>query len=292
MSHLRIKRTAEGNRFYRAAVEQLPGYAEAWAVAGQAERRLAALAVAPPAPEPPLDTGLVTDEWIEAMLGAETAAVDTDRRRRVLLRLRDRARAAVEQAVRIWGDRILAGLDNDLALLLGRGRELGAQLHGAATAADAIATGIDAAAAWAEMAPLAGDYRAVRAAQDAVMADYVDMAHAARSTNNADRLASDLLLANLDDLAPDWRRPRVNMFDGDSLWLAPWPADPVEYFAWLCTSQAQAWVPTLAQLEQLWLVRKPAEVDTRPSPVSSRTPHNGFVRVINTRTPSTPGVSA
>jgi hypothetical protein len=283
VSHLRIKRTAQGNRFYRAAVEQLPGYARAWRVAETAQARLDALPVAVELPSP-LEAGEITDEWLDAAVSAELAANATDCRRRILVQQRDSAHRVVASVVDIGTDAALESVHGALTRVLDAGREICGRLDAARTPAQAIAAGRESSAAWGELPGVVAEYRQVRAAQSAFMVNRVDVVQAARSNDNGDSRCSDLLLRNLDEVAPDWRQPPLDHFAGGSLWTPPWPADETEYLVWLVTSRAQAWVPTCAQLEQQRHERPKAKGRTAPSTVRK----NGMVNVLNRST----GVSA
>jgi hypothetical protein len=274
---LRIQSLAAGNRYYAVAVARVPGYAQACAVAAEAQQRLRELPAAAAELRSPLETGRIGDEWVQAAVDAQILTAATDARRRILTELRDLAHGTVTSAVNIHADLMLSALHDALAGLIDRGRMLCEVLDGARTPAEAISTGADAAKAWAGLAEIVAGYRQIRAAQAAVMVEFVEATQAAKSPRNLDPRASDLLLANLDQVCPGWRTPGLD-YSGASLWTPPWPGDDTEYLVWLCTSAAAAWVPTLAELEGLWQQRKPAldAVQTAPAPVG-----NGVVRVIN-----------
>ncbi|WP_030515502.1 hypothetical protein [Nocardia sp. NRRL WC-3656] len=276
--YLRIKRLTATNRYYAEAIATLPRYTELSAVAAEADQRITELATPATELPSPLAAGRIDDEWLDATVNAQLAATDIDRRRRILIDLRDQAHRQITVSVRLRADQMLAVLNDRLTGLIDTGRDICADLRGARTAADAITNGPAAVEAWTNRANGLDDYRLLRAAQDAVMAEHrTSTAYiAARSSDNDDPRASDLLIANLDDIAPGWRQPGHD-YSGKSLWSAPWPDDDLEFFVWLCTSDAQPWVPTFTDLERLRASRKPAPIETAPSPF----PNHGHVRVIN-----------
>jgi hypothetical protein len=277
VSHFRIRRDTEINRFYAAAVDKLPGYREAWVVAEQAEQRLEQLPPVVVDLPSPLHTGELTDAWLELQVDNELAVNDREARRRILTTLRNTAHSNVTSTVAAHADAILSELHRDLLDIIGQGRDRCADLGDARTPADAIATGITSAQAWASMAPLIEDYRLVRAAQFAAMTAYPDETQSARSSNNPDNRASDLLLANLDELSPTWRSPNQD-YAGHYVWAPPWPEDETEYFIWLCTSDAEPWIPTRAELQQLWQDRAPAPSKTAAPPITPHKVSHGLIR--------------
>lgn len=277
MSHFRVLRTAQTNPFYAAAVRDLPGYTTAVAVAEQAEAMLAELP-APGADIPsPLVTGSLTEEWLAATVAAESVTNERAARHRALTAIRDAAHGHISSAVVIHVDAALSALNSSLAEVLSQGRAICDRLGGATDPAAAIAAGPDATAAWTELAPVAERYRQVRAAQMAVLAEFTNEVQASRSNNNPDDRATDLHLSNLDELSPGWRQQHLD-YSGRLSWAAPWPADDIEYLIWLCTSAADPWVPTLAELAALRAGRAPELTDTRPSPFPRTS--NG-IQVIN-----------
>ncbi len=69
-----------------------------------------------------------------------------------------------------------------------------------------------------------------------------------------DPLASDLSIANLDSIFPDWKRPPADktIVGWERPDPRPWPTDdPIAQLVWLATSGAKLWVPTLKQLHEL-----------------------------------------
>ncbi|MFE3280956.1 hypothetical protein [Nocardia sp. NPDC059239] len=249
MSYPRVQRAAADNEFYTAALEQLPGYQQAHATAEQAEQLLREL-ISPSMTLPsPLSTGIVTGEWLDAVAAHRQALSDLEARRAALIELRDTARATLASLPVLYADIMLGELNAALAPVISTGREICAGLHGASTPREVLDAGTDAVRAWSNLAPVVARYAKVRAAQFAVMAEFSDETQMAKSTINTDRRASDLLVANLDEISPSWRNPARD-YNGNLMWSAPWPADDTEYFVWLVTSDARPWVPTLAQLDQ------------------------------------------
>ncbi|MGW3542044.1 hypothetical protein ACWDNI_16075 [Nocardia niigatensis] len=281
MSHPRI-RHAQRNEYFAAAVEQLPGYLNAKKVAEDAEQLLEQLVTPHVTVASPLESGTITGEWLDACATTRLAAAEVEARRAALTELRDTARSIQTSAVTIHADRMLATLNADLTAIIAHGRTVCADLGNARDPRSALEAGPAAAHAWTQIRPLLGDYRNVRNAQNIVMAEFPYEIQRAKSTANLDTLATDLLLSNLDELAPTWRQPGGNSMTGGSLWEAPWPTAEDEHFVWLCTSPAQPWIPTLTQLEDLWQNRTPPPITTAPAPFPTRA-KDGFIRVVNAR---------
>jgi hypothetical protein len=109
-------------------------------------------------------------------------------------------------------------------------------------------------------------YDDIRAAQSLVI-DGDDLGRqyrqSAKSSYLTDRgiddpLASDLAIANLDDLWPSWRKPAAFGLDTRPVDGRPWPSEPVQQLVWLASGNAEPWVPTLGELDALAVERKTA----------------------------------
>jgi hypothetical protein len=76
-----------------------------------------------------------------------------------------------------------------------------------------------------------------------------DLLRDSTSAHLEDDIASDLILRNLDQLMPTWRRPddRFTMGMRELGDRRPWPTDdPLAELVWLATSDAEPWLPTAA----------------------------------------------
>ncbi|MGH3968898.1 MAG: hypothetical protein ACRDTV_12490 [Mycobacterium sp.] len=247
--------SAQGNRYLAKVVDELAGHRTALDVAAQAQQMLDSL-VAPegiPADLHPLNTGAVNDEWVDASIAHTAAVAMLERRRGVLLELLRDANAQAASVITHNINQLLTRLNDDLTHLLDEARQAAAQLGGATTAEEAIAE--DAGTHWKALTALAGEYALLREAQDDVMRrapfDYLNGSRPANG--QGEDHTSDLRLANLDQLWPDWRDPGIKTIrmDGGRDRLEPWPEDNAGLLLWLVTSPAQAWIPTLPQLDQL-----------------------------------------
>jgi hypothetical protein len=152
-------------------------------------------------------------------------------------------------------DALLKVLAADLDELLTRVADVCRRLNGASTPTQAIDN--DTAAVWRELPPLRREYDDVRAAQTLVMLDAPAGNH--RSDHIDDPLASDLILANLDDLiVPNWRQPDNRfVMQGTPPDRRPWPVDDeLAQLVWLIVSDAEPWLPTSVELARLHTQRR------------------------------------
>lgn len=152
---------------------------------------------------------------------------------------------------------MLHGYNRELTLLLDDVRELAAELQGVDSAEAAVAS--DLGPAWKRLAGLSDDYSVLRAAQRKLMDP--DVVTRARPTVGGEEHASDLFLANLDTIWPEWRSGEglhgvvVTNVNGAPARYEPWPSQQPQLLLWLATSAAEPWVPTHGQLQQLWAQR-------------------------------------
>lgn len=260
------------NQYLRAALAGLPGYTEAIELARQADAMSKELHAPQPVPShlDPLTVGAITDEWIDATLAHAAAVAATGHRHAILTDLKQRASGAARTRLVQGVDALLAALHADLKLLLAEAAQSVAHFDGAATADAAIAN--DAGAHWKRLTELAADYDQLRDAQRQVMRNApADIAVGARrSDGTGEDHASDLYLANLDEIWPDWRNPnyRRNVrIDGSVERLEPWPTDSTALLVWLVTSTAVPWVPTTKELDRLNVDRR-AKANPMPKVVS------------------------
>lgn len=243
---------AAGNPYLQAALSTVPDYERLTALRAKVIARQASLHRPAEAPARPADADENLDEWLSAAVQASEAHRIWEVQRGALGSLRGEVEHCLEGLPQLHSDELLGSLAHDLALLMADCHGVVDQLHGASTAADAIAN--NAADAWRELSQLRRSYGLLREAQTSVMvaADPYYL-QSARSAHIADDMASDCVLANLDYVLPGWRQPIPSAYviSGSPPDRRPWPAQPDEQIVWLCTSPAQPWVPTLRQLDAL-----------------------------------------
>lgn len=265
------------NRFLSAAVQDLPGYRQALDVAEQARQALAALPAVPPVSVPgPLDSGKLTGKWLDAQLDHDAQAARHAQRRALLAAVAADARDSAARIVAGSTDEILVELHDSLTRLLDDARGLVQQLGGATTPAEAIAA--DAGPAWRALGELAEQYQILRAGQDVVMSHGALQHWTQATATRGEAHANDAYLRNLDKIWANWRTPtsglQVVRLDGGRHRPEPWPTDPTAMLAWLVTSDAEPWVPTRAQLDELWADRSeranPNPRKIRPSSALNR----------------------
>lgn len=246
------------NRYLQQALDELPGYRQALGVAEEAQKVLNGLAAPenPAAQLDPMSTGTVTPEWLTATMNHDAALGLLDRQRAVLLDLKQRAEGTARGICAQNVNQLLARLNANLSDLLDDATDVvGGQLGDATSPEEAIL--VDAGAGWKRLTQLADDYAQLRDAQRQVMAhapaDYTISAR--RADGTGEDHASDLFLKNIDDLWPDWRTGGGGIhtihIDGHLDRIEPWPADQTQLLLWLVVSDAEPWVPTLAELDQL-----------------------------------------
>jgi hypothetical protein len=239
-------------------------------LANEARAKLASLPISEvPEALHPFEAGTITDEWIDAKISYEDGRALLAKRRAVLTEFIAAAgnRAAISSPDT---GAILAAYDAKLDELLGAAEELVDQLNGAKSPDEAIDRGV--APAWKALAQVADDYRSLRTAQLQEMP--LDLVVSARTSVGGEDHASDLFLRNLDTLWPTWRQqaPAENIIyvDGrQARRIEPWPSDPTALLVWLVTSGADPWIPTTAQLRQLWKQRQ-ARLNPAAKPISHR----------------------
>ncbi|OBG72060.1 hypothetical protein A5700_00800 [Mycobacterium sp. E1214] len=230
-----------------------PEYFTAQRVADETKRKLNELAAPSDVSAPhPLDTGEITDEWINDTAELETRRRQWERRRGVLLTLANDARGRAQSLRDAQKSNILAAYNDELNRLLDRAHELSGELRGVDTAHEAIAN--DRGPQWKALTQLTEDYHELRVAQHALMSH--DVVFSAKAKAGEDH-ASDLYLKNLDDIWPGWRTAQSD----DSMQYPnggrpstrrePWPDEPAALMLWLVRSKAEPWIPSEADLERL-----------------------------------------
>jgi hypothetical protein len=249
-----IDRCAQ-NRYYAAAIES-PELLDAIELRARAQRMRAEL---PPIPaiQIPMTADADLKAWLET--GAQTVQLEQSRA------AKDDALARLigAQDSRIAGiaatpDRALTYLNETMKAVMGIARHHVARLDGCAKAAQIVANGDpDVLRAYQDLRRLRYDeYDAIRAAQGWITSvDHREMHYRSRYLHDDD-LASDLALANLDELFPAWKqhKPEFSIIatsDQPQPDPRPWPKDPTEQLIWMVVSGAKVWVPTWAQLGEL-----------------------------------------
>ncbi|WP_461479845.1 hypothetical protein [Mycobacterium sp. HUMS_1102779] len=247
----------------------MPGYRTALDIADQARTFISELA----RPEPidpaddPLNGGSFT-EWPRRVLAHRSAIAIAEQERAILVDVQQRATAAARTCAVQNIDALLTHLNTQLMALLDDAKAIVDQLGGATTPEEAVAN--DAGPQWKTLGELANDYATLRDAQREVMylapAD-VNMG-ARRANGRGDDHASRLFLRNISAVWPDWQRPdhtAAIRIDGSQPRLEPWPEHEysAQMLAWLVTSAAEPWVPTLRELQQQ---REQRRRDANPNP--------------------------
>lgn len=243
------------NQYYRNAV-QTPQLTQAIELRARALRMRAELTPIPPVPVPP-SADVDLDDWLE--LTAKMA--DLERARAIRDEALGRLIAAQDGVISSIADnteRALTRLNESLANVMDVARKLVARLNGCHTASAIVAAGDDGAlAAYQDLRRLRHDeYDPIRTAQDWLMiGDPRGDRHRSEWLYDDD-LATDLTIANLDQVFPRWKRHQAEV---SMTWTSdqpepdprPWPKDRVEQLIWMVTSDAKVWVPTNAELRQL-----------------------------------------
>jgi hypothetical protein len=216
-----------------------------------------------------MNTGRVTDEWVDAVKAHAAAIDESTLRRNIVVQQKQQAANQASQLVASGADLVLRTLQTDLTELLGLVADIIPDLNGATTPAEAIAK--DAGAAWKELTDLASKYQDIRVSQSWLM-----MRASSQTWRNCspdlpgEDHANIAFIKNVDDIWPAWRKGGPNMstvFVGPgaapNMRHEPWPAEQysADMLLWLVTSDAEPWLPTMRELRQMW-----AERDTPPEP--------------------------
>jgi hypothetical protein len=292
-------RSAQQNRYLSDAINELPGYRQALDLAEQAEQKLNSLAAPPevPAELNPLVSGTISEEWITATLDHTATTTRIEQTRGLLLTLNRDARSTASSIYAANTDLMLTHFHDALTDLLSDVSSIAARLGGTSTPAEAIAN--DLGGEWRQLTALTKAYKELRDAQRTVMTNgLLDYVIGAQPIAGGEEHASDLFIANLDDLWPSWRKPgqigqQVTNIDMSRHRYEPWPVDPTERLLWLATSSARPWVPTSGQLDALNRARRdrmnpnPRRIGARPPVLNQSLPVlNRVVRATKTVTPT------
>ncbi len=257
------------NKFLLPAVDALPGYKAALDRADRADEMLRELA--PPAPVAadldPRNTG-PTLEWLDALDEHDTAVERYERHRRRLLGSKQAAMGEAASVLRANANRLLAGLNDHLTELLHEVAEIADELDGAITADQAIGHGV--APAWKALAELVGEYAELRFAQEYCLNNLTPNHYwtTCKPVLGGEATASVAHLRNIDALWPGWRNPNANTqinIVGSKKRAEPWPSDPTQLLLWLVTSEAEPWIPTTTQIDELFAEKRDRD---NPKPTS------------------------
>lgn len=231
-----------------------PEYFTAQRIAADAQQLAAEMKpAAPPTAAYPLDSGEITEAWIDQTIDLDATQQRLDKRRGVLLELANTARGHTRTLHQAAHSRILTAYGHELQTLLTEVRQISDELGDVDTAAKAIAN--DAAPQWKRLTELRDDYTALRAAQHAKTD--AEVLFATSPDYPGEDHASDLYLRNLDKIWPQWRKGgrddrALNLNpDPREQRREPWPADRTEILLWLVRSTAQPWIPNDDELEEL-----------------------------------------
>ncbi|MBZ4558585.1 hypothetical protein GBO17_14230 [Mycobacterium avium subsp. hominissuis] len=264
---------ARTNPYLHRALADFPEYSRAVELRAkviQAQRELRGVAAVP---NPADAAGL--DEFLAAVERRTLDELAFEAKRRALMSLRGEIDNRLPSIIAVHADAILASLAADFATLMTEVESVATELRGARNASEAIAHGAE--DAWRRLPELRDEYDKLRSAQSSVMLVAVapHILATAKSDYIDDPLASDLAIANLDEVLPGWRRPdnRATTTFGELGDRRPWPVDdPIEQLVWLVTSDAEPWLPTRADLSALRAKRqaRAAKAGPKPQPVRER----------------------
>ena len=251
VSAVAVASRCRANKFYRAALEASPDYV---AAAGLRAKLLAEQQNLPgvPAVAQPVSGDDDLKSWLAEVVAAEEAERDRDTKYRAIQARLIWCDRTIESIATTQTDDFLARLHENLMGIMAKVEGVVERLDGAHTPVQVIDT--DVGDAWKQLAPLRAEYDAVRQGQEWVVAGEHLVTSVRSDWLSDDPMASDLILSNLDSVFPNWKSRPGNVFrmsDAPEEDPRPWPADPIEALVWLCTSEAQPWVPTMSQLNQL-----------------------------------------
>ncbi|OMC33433.1 hypothetical protein A5739_08820 [Mycobacterium colombiense] len=245
-----VAQNAATNRYYQRAIESVGGENYTRACQLRAAASQMRMTLPPITPQPPPADADALPGWLTDAVAATTATWERAAKLEALTNLIgecDRNIGGIASNT----DALCRSLADDLAQLMDSVAAVVDELKGARTPAQVIDLGV--ADAWKKLPTLRTEYDRIRAAQELVMAREAEWQHAKSDRYHDDPLASDMALANLDDIFPRWRDGHTDTFvlQGEKPDPRPWPKDPVEQLVWLCTSNARPWIPTSGELDRL-----------------------------------------
>lgn len=235
---LAVMTNISANKYYARAISAIGGdrYMDACQVREAALRKRGSLFPVQQPPAPSATDSL--DDWLAEARTATTAEWERAADVQALSTLIDECDRNIGNLGADF-ESLCRSLAADFAELMGSVAEVVGELNGARTPSQVIERGVT--EAWKRLPALRREYDQLRAAQEMVVGSQPEWQWAKSNVHHADPLASDMALSNLDDVFPGWK-------DGGEV---PWPTDPIEQLVWLCASEAQPWIPTLAQLHEL-----------------------------------------
>jgi hypothetical protein len=239
-------RRATLNDYYRRAV-QTPEYDRALLLHAEATRLRQELAPIPQAPMPASADEL--DDMLQVVAGLAQLERERAEKHNYLTVVISASQNAIQSVVNAK-DHVIASLQTDLDEIASALAAVVDRLDGARNAAEAIQRGV--ADPWQELTPLRAQLDSVWQAYDWTMMGDQRVIHS-RSEYLDDPLASDLRIADLDSVFPEWKhQPGNNAIQrwDDHRRMQPWPADPIEQLPWIATSGATLWCPTPRQLDE------------------------------------------
>ncbi|MEU9805593.1 hypothetical protein [Mycobacterium sp. NPDC050853] len=256
------------NEYLAAALHRIPDHARLVALRAKLIAHQISL-IPPAAPSPPHEATDDIGGWLAEVNESAHARRLWQEQVDALAGQVQQCNMALSNFPHAHADTLFAALAHELNSVMAETADITDRLVDARTATEAIAAG--AADSWQQLTPLRQAYDRIRDGQHTLMYRIGDplLLGNAVSQYIPDELASDLVLANLDDVLPGWRGPQTGIIrvQGPPPERRPWPADPIEQLVWLATSAARPWVPTMQQLEELWADRR---MRTDPTPAPTR----------------------
>jgi hypothetical protein len=242
---------ARSNPYYRAALEAAAQYVEASALRTKLLEAQQSLPGVPVVAAPQTADDNIA-AWLDAVAEAQAAERAREIKSNAIRAQLIWCEKVVEDTATVQTDRILNCLHANLIEVMDHATAVVDRLDGARTPQQVIDRGVG--DAWKQLRPLRNEYDKIRQAQEWAMAGEDQHVGSRSHYLLNDPLASDIILANLDDLYPEWKTKGANTFnisDAPDDDPRPWPQEPIEQIVWMCTSDAQPWVPTLSELNEL-----------------------------------------
>lgn len=263
--------SARTNEYLRRALDPFPDYAQAIELRArviQAQRELRGVGAVP---NPETADGL--EDFLASVEQRTLDELAFEAKRRALMSLRGEIDNRLPSILTMHCDAILGTLADEFAQLIAEVTTVAEELDGARNASEAIERGTE--SAWRRLPELRDQYDRIRAAQQSVVqvAFEPHVLATAQSRFIEDELASDLQLANLDEVLPGWKGPdrRAATSFAELGDRRPWPVDdPLAQLIWLVTSAAEPWLPTAKDLAGLRAKRQARRTKAGPKPQPTR----------------------
>lgn len=200
--------------------------------------------------QPPMPATVDDDigGWLDAVVAADAATGERERKHSALTALISQCEGIIAAAANLDPDRLLKSLSVELDALMEDVEAVVNRLGGARTPQEVIAAGVG--DEYNKLGELRERYDQLRRAQDWTLGSDLSLT---QSKFFDDPHANCARIRNLDMIFPAWRDGSTNrvVLSGVEPDPRPWPSDPVEFLFWLVTSEAEWWLPTRRQLEQL-----------------------------------------